>query len=134
MINVNTIPDALPIIIRDDFVFEQFKSDFPDILADLVTFRANPNCTCRGRVFKFFTEKLEKEPTSLNKYVKNEAALQAELKTISDQRLANSYAGRVFVIAKTEEAWAEFARNLVGKAFRSFSISERENAVAVYFL
>jgi hypothetical protein len=134
MINVNTLQDALPIIIRNDSVFEQIKSDFPDILADLVTFKANPNCTCRGRVFKFFTEQLEKEPSSLNKYVTDEVNLQAELKTLSDQRLANNYAGRVFVIARTEEAWTEFTRSLVGKAFRSFSISERENTVAVYFL
>jgi hypothetical protein len=134
MINANTLPDVLPIIIRNDTVFEQIKSDFPDILADLVTFKANPNCTCRGRVFKFFTEQLEKEPSSLNKYIKDEVSLQAELKTLSDQRLANNYAGRVFVIAKTEEAWTEFAKSLVGKAFRSFSIAERENTVAVYFL
>ena len=90
MINANTLPDVLPIIIRNDTVFEQIKSDFPDILADLVTFKANPNCTCRGRVFKFFTEQLEKEPSSLNKYIKDEVSLQAELKTLSDQRLANN--------------------------------------------
>ena len=134
MLPVTQLGDALTFLLKDDETFEQLKADFPEILADLITFRENPNCTCRGRVIKFFTEQLEKNLLVLNKYVKDREALEAEMKQLADKRQANNYAGKVFVIAKGEEAWFAFAKSLIGKNFRSFSIAEREHDIAVYFL
>lgn len=134
MITVANLSDALPILVKDESVFEQLKADFPGILADLVTFKNNPNCTCRGRVFKFFTEQLEQNKDVLEKYVKDPAALQAEIDQLVSQRVASNYAGKIFEIQKGDQAWQVFAQSLVGKAFRSFAVVERENTVAVYFL
>jgi hypothetical protein len=134
MINTTNLVDALPIMVKDDSVFESLKTDFPDILADLVTFKSNPNCTCRGRVFKFFTEKLEQNPESLNKYVKDAAVLTAELDTIKNQRTLNNYSGKVFTVSNTDAAWEEFSRNLAGKMFRSFAVVEKDGNLKVYFV
>jgi hypothetical protein len=134
MINTTNLVDALPIMVKDESVFEALKTDFPDILADLVTFKSNPNCTCRGRVFKFFTEKLEQNPEALNKYVKDAAVLTAELDTIKNQRTLNNYSGKVFTIGNTEAAWDEFSKSLVGKMFRSFAIVEKDGNLKVYFV
>jgi hypothetical protein len=134
MITVANLGDALPILIKDDSVFEQLKTDFPAILADLVTFKNNPNCTCRGRVIKFFTEQLEQNKDVLEKYVNNPSALQAEIDQLVSQRVANNYAGKIFEIQKGDQAWQAFAQSVAGKAFRTFSVVERENTVAVYFL
>jgi hypothetical protein len=134
MITIANLGDALPILIKDDSVFEQLKADFPAILADLVTFKNNPNCTCRGRVIKFFTEQLEQNKDVLEKYVKDPAGLQAEINQLVSQRAANNYSGRVFEVQKGDEAWLTFSQSLAGKAFRAFSVVERENSVAVYFL
>ena len=134
MINTTNLVDALPIMVKDDSVFESLKTDFPDILADLVTFKSNPNCTCRGRVFKFFTEKLEQNPESLNKYVKDAAVLTAELDTIKNQRTLNNYSGKVFTVVNTDAAWEEFSRNLAGKMFRSFAVVEKDGNLKVYFV
>jgi len=134
MIPINQLGDSLSFIMKDDETFEQLKADFPEILADLITFRENPNCTCRGRVVKFFAEQLEKDLLVLNKYVKDREALEAEMQRLADEKQANNYFGKIFVIAKGEEAWREFAKSLIGKTFRSFSIAERDDDVAVYFL
>ena len=134
MINTTNLVDALPIMVKDDSVFEALKTDFPDILADLVTFKSNPNCTCRGRVFKFFTEKLEQSPEALNKYVKDAASLTAELDTIKNQRTLNNYSGKVFTVGNTDAAWEEFSRNLAGKMFRSFAVVEKGDNLKVYFV
>ena len=134
MINTTNLVDALPIMVKDDSVFESLKTDFPDILADIVTFKSNPNCTCRGRVFKFFTEKLEQNPESLNKYVKDAAVLTAELDTIKNQRTLNNYSGKVFTVVNTDAAWEEFSRNLAGKMFRSFAVVEKDGNLKVYFV
>lgn len=139
MITLANLADALPIIVRDEAVFEQIKIDFPGILADLVTFKNNPNCTCRGRVFKFFTEQLESNPSALEKYVKDAVALQEELDKIIAQRVLSNYAGKIFEIPRGEgissdDVWLQFSQSLIGKSFRGFSVVERPDAVVVYFL
>lgn len=134
MINKNNVTDVLPILVKDDETFGRLQTDFPSILADLVTFKDNPNCSCRGRVFKFFTEQLEVNPNILNKYVKDANEITVKLQALSDERVANNYAGKVFIINKGEEAWAAFAGTLPGKMFRMFSIAERDDKVVVYFL
>ena len=134
MINVNNVADVLPILIKDDEIFNRLKNDFSSILADLVTFKDNPNCSCRGRVFKFFTEHLEKNPGSLDQYVKDPIEITVKLQSLSDERANNNYAGKVFIIDKGDEAWATFAATLPGKMFRMFSVAEREDKVVVYFL
>lgn len=134
MISIDQLGDALAFIIKDEDVFEQLKHDFPDILADLVTFKNNPNCTCRGRVVKYFTEQLEKDQMVMNKYVKDLEALKAELNRLQLIKQTNNYSGKIFTIPKTEEAWSNFAMSLHGKMMRSFSVVERENEVVIYIL
>ena len=136
MIDVSNLNDALPILMKDDATFESLKTDFPDILADLVTFRTNPNCSCRGRVVKFFTTKLEESPGLLNKYIKEPVSMNAELQKIKTQRIDNNYSGKVLTVAKGDEAWKAFAQEMVsgGKYFRAFSIVEDGDSLKVYFL
>jgi hypothetical protein len=134
MINTNNVADILPILIKDDETFSRLTNDFSSILADLVTFKDNPNCSCRGRVFKFFTEHLEKNPGSLDQYVKDANEITVKLQSLAEKRANNNYAGKVFLIDKGEEAWATFAGTLPGKMFRMFSVAEREDKVVVYFL
>jgi len=134
MINSNNVADILPILIKDDETFSRLTNDFPSMLADLVTFKDNPNCSCRGRVFKFFSEQLEINPTVLDQYVKDTNEITLKLQSLSEERANNNYAGKVFLIDKGEEAWAAFAGTLPGKMFRMFSVAERDDKVVVYFL
>ena len=134
MITIMNLPDSLNFLIRNDVVFDEIKKDFPEILADLVSYRGNPNCSCRGRVFKFFTEALQKDSTVLNKYIKNQEELAEVIKSGNEQRQSNNYNGKVFIIDKTQTAWSEFSKTLAGKSFRGFSVVERDDVVAVYFL
>lgn len=134
MIDTNNVTDVLPILIKDDEIFNRLKNDFPSMLADLVTFKDNPNCSCRGRIFKFFTEQLEANPGFLDQYVKDTSIITLKLQSLAEERTNNNYAGRVFMIDKGDEAWAAFAGSLPGKMFRMFSVVERDDKVVVYFL
>ena len=134
MINITNIGDAVTILVKDNEVFEQLKKEFSPILADLVTFKNNPNCTCRGKVFKFFTEEIQKNPEVLNKYIKNPEELKKELLKIVEQRNSNNYSGKVIRIENTDEAWRALTTQLVGKAFRTFSVIEKDNQLWVYLL
>jgi hypothetical protein len=134
MINSNNLTDTLPVLLKDDDVFESIVSDFPSTLTDLVSFKNNPNCGCRGRVVKFFTQQLVKNPKALDKYIKNEQEIEDVIKQAEKHRSENDYRGRVFQIEKTEESWKDFANSLSGKTFTNFSVVERGETTVIYFL
>lgn len=134
IINLTNYHDALPILLSDNDTFENLKKDFPEILADLTTFRDNPNCSCRGRVFKFFGEKLAANADILDPYIKDTNSLNARLQHAAQQKMINTYTGKVFTIDKGEEAWKAFASTLATKIFRGFSVVERADSVVIYFL
>jgi hypothetical protein len=134
MISIDQLGDSLHFIMQDNEVFDQLQQDFPNILADLVTFKNNPSCSCRARVVKFFTEQLIQDPLVLNKYVKDLDALKAHLDKIMSERQTNNYSGKIFTIPSGQESWLSFASLLQGKMFRSFSIVDKGDEIMVYFL
>lgn len=134
MINQRNLTDALSIIVQNEDAFTRLKNDFPNILADLTTFKSNPNCSCRGRVSNFFNGLLVTNPTLLDQYIADSAELVSKLSIIEQERQNNNYSGRIFVIGKNEEEWKNFVNSLTGKVFRLINIVERENEVAIYIL
>jgi hypothetical protein len=146
--NLQPILDEL---VKEQNIFDQLKTDFPEILADLTTYRTNPNCSCRGRVTKFFQNKLKENEDLLNKYVTDDILVKAqdnskknEKNNVTEQPVPqsnqaafdpnNNYAGRIFYVDKTEVAWGAFVKGLNGKFFKSFSVTERTDKVVVYFI
>ena len=134
IINQTNLNDALGILIKNDTFYNRLTADFPDILADLTTFKTNPNCTCRGRVVKYFSDKLNEDPNLLDKYVENPQDLQNQLVVIQNQRIQNNYSGKVFTVAKGEQAWKDFSQTLAGKMFRSFAIVDNGENLTVYLI
>lgn len=134
MINNLNLNDAIGLLIADDETFEKLKTDFPNTLADLVTFKSNPNCSCRGRVVKFFSDELSKNPTVLDKYIKNKDDFSAKINSLTIQRNLNNYSGKIIKIENTDEAWKNLSQSLAGKIFRSFSIIEKDNYLLIYLL
>ena len=130
--NVN---DILSILIKNPAIFEAIGSDHPKIIADWVSFKNNPNCTCRGRVAKYFVDLLDTEPNALDKHVAaDEHTVSIELGKLAVQRQANSYVGKTFKIQKIEEAWVNFSNESSTKMFRSFSVVEKEDHLVIYFI
>ena len=134
IINQLNLNDALGILIQNNSIYNRLVSDFPDILADLTTFKTNPNCTCRGRIVKYFSDKLNEDPNLLDKYVENPQDLQNQLVVIQNQRIQNNYSGKVFTVAKGEQAWKDFSQTLAGKMFRSFAIVDNGENLTVYLI
>lgn len=134
MINNSNVGDAVSILLKDEEIFEKLKADFPDILADLLTFRNNPSCSCRGRVVKFFAGELQKNPDALDKYIKDKDGLNKTLSTLTQQRASSNYSGKLIKIENTEEAWKNLSTELTGKMFRAFSVLEKDNQLWVYII
>lgn len=135
MISLSNLPIVIPFLMKDDNTFNRLSNDFPEILADLTTFRTNPNCSCKGRVIKFFSDKIQQDPNLLDKYIYDQQALIIEINKFESIRQQNNYSGKIIVIPKDENAWSNLSKELnSGKFFRGFSIVERENEIAVYLL
>lgn len=134
MINLSNLGDSLNYLVNNDASYQQMKNDFPEVLADWISMKNNPNCSCKERVNKYFHGRIVKEPNLLDKYVKNTEEFKSFLDNIIKQRIESNYSGRIFLIPKNEESWKEFANKCSTKSFRSFSIVERENEVAIYFI
>ena len=135
MINQTNLRQALHFYRTKQEVWAELKEDFPDILADLTSFEDNPNCTCAGRVHDFFMKKLSEDPNILNKYNKDPEALNEIIASQITQQQQNVLAGKIVEVEKGEEAWQKFVFEfLMQKQFHSFSVAEREDKVAVYFI
>lgn len=133
-VDLGTMPDLIYIIIKDEELFSQLKADFPEILADLTTLKTNPNCSCRGKVGKFFSDKVATNPNILDKYYKDKAAIAQELEAIKLKRVNNAINGKIFKVQLGDEAWSNFNKSISGKTFRSFSVVREFDYIWVYFL
>lgn len=135
MITLSNLQDSIQFLIKDDNTFNRLQADFPDILADLVSFKNNPNCSCRSRVVKFFGDKLQQDPSLLNKYIYDHVGLHNAISIAQQMRQINNYSGKIITIPKTEEAWKNLSIDINnGKMFRGFSVVEKEDSIVVYFL
>lgn len=135
MINQTNLRQALHFFRTKEDVWEEIKKDFSEILADLTSFQDNPNCTCAGRVHDFFMKKLHEAPNVLNKYNKYPDELNSMIASQVAAQQESMLAGKIIEIPAGEAAWHEFVHNfLVSKQFHSFSVAEREDKVAVYFI
>ena len=134
IVNYENVHPALQYFKSDDATWERIKKDFPDQLADLVSWKENPNCQCGQRLLKFFNELLNVYPSALDKYVLDENKFNSALvKQIESQR-NNLLAGKIIEVDKGEAAWHKLFESLEGKQFMAFSAVEREDKVVVYFL
>lgn len=133
-VDLGTMPDLIYIIIKDEGLFAEMKAEFPEILADLTTLKNNPNCSCRSKVGKFFSDKIATDPNLLDKYYKDKAAIAKEIEAIKLKRVNNAINGKVFKVQLGDEAWNAFNKTITGKTFRSFSVVREFDYLMVYFL
>lgn len=133
-LDLGTIPDLVHILIRDEEIFNRLKSEFPEILADLTTLKTNSNCSCRGKVGKFFHDKSLANPQIFESYYKDKNAVAVEIEAIKAKRLEQIIAGKIFKVALGDEAWREFNKQITGKVFRSFSVVREFDYLLVHFL
>ncbi len=140
---MNTIPEHLLYAyifaaLEDDESFSLLKDRYPDILADLVSAKSNSNCSCRGRVVSYITQKYktDTERVFLDGIFSKEKTINNASNQIkqNQETITNTLTGKIFTLMKKDNYWEEFTKTTFGKMFRSFSIVDRGDSVDVYFL
>lgn len=134
-ISKNNLTNILRITLQNNNAFYEMSNDFPEIAADLTTFKHNPNCSCKHKVTKFFSDKMDAgQKDILDKYILNKENLKSRIeKAITDYE-NQVLSGKIIIIDNSEAAWNSFVLENSSKAFRSFSIVEKENKLHIYFL
>lgn len=135
MINQNNLPEAISILIGDNFTFSLLIKSFPEMRSELVSAKSSVNSPAIHKVLQFFSDKLKKDPNLLNNFIVDGEFFNKKLAVkAQNTNDTNNYSGCVATVEKSEDAWQAFSDSLRGKIFRSFSIIEREDSIVVYFL
>jgi hypothetical protein len=122
-------------IIQHNDAFFEMSADFPSIAADLQTFKNNPNCSCKNKVTKFISAKIEAgEKDILNKYFINRENLKNAIDKMNDNYEQKILSGKIIIIDNTKEAWATLSQESNTKIYKSFSVLEKNDKLHVYFL
>ena len=139
-IAVNNIYAYIFSALNDDPSFALLKERYSDILADLVSSKSNANCSCRGRVVSYITEKykISEEKIFLDQIFSNEKIKTPALKMIEEQKfnMMNSLSGKIITLVKKDNYWKEFYESNTNARgnWRAFSIVDKGDSVDVYFL
>jgi len=142
------------IFMKNDVFFNSLKEKFPDILADLVSSRDNPNCSCRNRVRSYLSPKTVTEVVYFEDLLNNQEIKKLieenkkdieqsqsqihypMMPIVNQQNMFLTTGGRVFKIGKDEEDWKNLCKKIQNDKllFRSFSILEKEDHLLIYFV
>jgi hypothetical protein len=118
-------------IISDDTQFKNLRKQFPEIVGDLVSFKYNPNCSCKSKVGSYFKKKLEENNSLLDEYINTIPELKQKLEEIQKDK-EKILSGKIIKISK--KSWEEFAKDIKEKYYRSFSITEKNEELTIYFI
>ena len=118
-------------IVDNDVLFKKLRKEFPPIVGDLVSFKYNPNCSCKSKVLNYFENKIKENKNLLDDYVSGVDGLEMQLQEIESNK-EKIIAGKIFTIPK--KSWEEFVKSIEGKYYRSFSMVEKNEELKLYFL
>jgi hypothetical protein len=128
-------------LVNTNDTFEALKNRYTETLADLVSFKNNPNCSCKARVNAFIAKKymeIPEEKAFIDELIKNPDVVRSydTLSKLPPSRPGNirNLSGQIFKVPKGDEGWAALSRDIAGAMFRSFNVVDRGDYSEVYFL
>lgn len=142
MIKVEDVAKYLDALVKNDEVFESLKNRYPEILADIVSSRENPNCGCRSRTANHITKKYienEQEKAYIESLLSRQDVIdhseQIE-KQIQENVAKHTYPKSKYILSKGDDSWNAFANWMKTNniQFKSFSVVEKENHLEVYVI
>lgn len=126
---------VLHAIITNNDAFFHMTKDFPEIAADLTTFKHNPNCSCKNKVTKFFNDKIDSgQKDILTKYYSQKENLKNKIEKIINDNEERNLSGKIVILDNSQEAWEAFAAESSVKFFRNFSVLEKGDKLHIYFI
>jgi len=126
----------MPLIINMPIFAEQIESTFPEISADVVSFKNNPQCSCANKV-KLFIEKHSSEVFDLlEDYFNKNTSLQQTINAIINGSSFYDVSGKVFEIDDTSEAYENFFKRTIEEKFnfRACNIVSKGDKLKIFFL
>lgn len=116
----------------------------PEIYADVVSSINNPNCSCRNRVYSYFSLNFDACKNLFLEIFQNNIISENDLETIKEMvesytpQLNNryeDYSGKIVEIDNSPEDYSRFVKNLreSGNSYQGISIIENNNKLKLFF-
>ena len=116
----------------------------PEIYADIVSSINNPNCSCRNRVYSYFSSNFDACKNLFLEIFENNIISENDLETIKEMvesympQLNNryeDYSGKVVEIDNSAEDYSQFIKNLKesGNFYQGISVIENNNKLKLFF-
>jgi hypothetical protein len=126
----------LELIQMQDSFKMALQSAFPEMYADIESFKTNPNCTCRNKIEAYVNSHRNETHAFLDKWYNENKSLNINLEEIVAKYAVNNMGGKVYRIPRTDAAFAELQKKMIAErwVFRAFDIVAEPDTLIFYFL
>lgn len=126
----------LELILSHDSFKVGLQAEFPDIYADIESFKTNPSCTCRNKIETYVNANRASTHSFLEKWFNDNKDANINLEEIVAKYAINNMAGKVYRIPRTDSAFEELHKKMVKErwVFRAFDIVAESDTLIFYFL
>lgn len=152
-LNINEIRPFLDALVGTDHVYESLKTRYPQMLADIVSSKENPNCGCRNRLSSFLVETYNnpEEKLFIDNILNDKAVLEKvdqirQIAATQPSQVAQHPVDQLspkdinnikkYTLNKSQASWEDFSAWVESKQiqFKSFSVVDKGNELDIYFL
>jgi hypothetical protein len=101
-------------LIQDDAKFkDDFQASFPELYADIDSYKNNPNCSCRNKIETFVTNNRDRSFIFIEGWLAANKHLNLDFNDIIKKYFTTQAAGSVYRISKSEEAFKFFYQKVI---------------------
>ena len=126
-----------------NLVISNFEK-MPEVYADIVSSINNPNCSCRNRVYSYFSSNFDSCKNLFLEIFENNIISENDLETVKEMVESympqlnsryEDYSGKVVEINNSAEDYSQFIKNLKesGNFYQGISIIENNNKLKLFF-
>jgi hypothetical protein len=124
-------------LIQEDIIFSKnFKKFVPVLEAEIENYSKDPKCPCRDKIISYVKINREGVANFIEYFLKENPQVTIDIQKIIDRHKPKDIRGKIFKIAKTEEAYFNFVSYIIsnGFIFRQFSVTSEQDFWVIFFL
>ena len=126
------------VLIENEKTFNLLKSKYKEILADLISAKDKPSCSCNNRIISFLEEKYKNQEDKkfIDSLIEDDSVKDVITEILNDDQEINQILNTPHLIKKEEGYYEKFLKFLVEKGadnyVRSLSVIDRGDSVEIF--
>ena len=127
---------VLHLILEDIVFLKNFKKFVPVLEAEIENYSKDPKCPCKAQIASYVKVNREAVANFIEYFLKENPQVTIDIQKIIDRYKPKDIRGKIFKIAKTEEAYSNFVSYIISNSFtfRQFSVTSEQDFWVIFFL